>query len=143
MLVTVPLRLTPRIGTWIRLTRCLLIMPTLRSATKASAVPILSKKRNATESVTPKPKRSKAPKKLATTADTAEGPATGESVLLVPQELTTGNSTKLIPAKLSFSFAEAKAHLINADPRFSELFERLKCKPFEELEMVDPFKYAY
>ncbi|KAG7098518.1 hypothetical protein E1B28_000462 [Marasmius oreades] len=46
----------------------------------------------------------------------------------------------LVPAKLSFSFEDAKAHLISADPRFKDVFERLECKPYEELEMVHPFR---
>ncbi|EEB99086.1 hypothetical protein MPER_01296, partial [Moniliophthora perniciosa FA553] len=41
----------------------------------------------------------------------------------------------LVPAWLSFSYEEAKRHLVEADPRFEDLFERLKCTPFEELEM--------
>ena len=50
---------------------------------------------------------------------------------------------QVIPAKLAFSFEEAKAHLIDADPRFEELFQRVKCRPFEELEPVDPFRCAF
>jgi DNA-3-methyladenine glycosylase II len=45
-----------------------------------------------------------------------------------------------LPANLTFSFTEAKEHLIAVDARFSELFGRLKCKPFEELEVVNPFR---
>ena len=46
----------------------------------------------------------------------------------------------LVPAVLTFSFEEAKQHLISADPRFEDVFRRLKCKPFEHLERVDPFR---
>lgn len=46
----------------------------------------------------------------------------------------------LVPAKLTFSFTKAKQHLIRVDPRFEDLFERLKCKPFEHLEQFDPFR---
>ncbi|KAF9510051.1 hypothetical protein BS47DRAFT_1300708 [Hydnum rufescens UP504] len=47
---------------------------------------------------------------------------------------------QVIPAKLAFSFDEAKAHLIAVDNRFKELFDRVKCKPFQDLEPVDPFR---
>jgi DNA-3-methyladenine glycosylase II len=50
---------------------------------------------------------------------------------------------QVIPAKLAFSFDEAKSHLIDADSRFTELFERVKCKPFQDLEPVDPFRYVF
>jgi DNA-3-methyladenine glycosylase II len=46
----------------------------------------------------------------------------------------------LIPAQLSFSFEDAKAHLIAADNRFKELFANVKCRPFEILEPLDPFR---
>ncbi|KAG2132442.1 DNA glycosylase [Suillus bovinus] len=45
-----------------------------------------------------------------------------------------------IPAVLTFSFEEAKAHLIRADHRFEDIFAKLKCKPFELLEQVHPFR---
>ncbi|KIO30709.1 hypothetical protein M407DRAFT_14276 [Tulasnella calospora MUT 4182] len=45
----------------------------------------------------------------------------------------------IIPATLSFDFAEAKKHLINADSRFEKLFSKLKCRPYEELDAVEPF----
>lgn len=46
----------------------------------------------------------------------------------------------LVPAVLTFSFEEAKAHLIRADHRFEDLFAKLRCKPFEFLEQVHPFR---
>lgn len=46
----------------------------------------------------------------------------------------------VIPPQLSFSLDEAKAHLIAADNRFEEMFANVKCKPFEILEPLDPFK---
>lgn len=48
---------------------------------------------------------------------------------------------ELLPAILSFSFDEAKKHLIKVDPRFEDLFAKLKCRPFEHLERVDPFRW--
>lgn len=46
----------------------------------------------------------------------------------------------LVPAKLTFSFEAAKQHLIAADSRFEDIFNRMKCRPFEHLEQVDPFR---
>lgn len=46
----------------------------------------------------------------------------------------------MIPGKLGFDFEQAKKHLSGVDPRFKTLFERLKCKPFENLQAVDPFR---
>ena len=45
-----------------------------------------------------------------------------------------------LPAVLTFSLEDAKKHLIEADPRFEDVFDRLKCRPFEQLERVDPFR---
>ncbi|CUA66632.1 DNA-3-methyladenine glycosylase II [Rhizoctonia solani] len=46
----------------------------------------------------------------------------------------------LIPATLTFSFEKAKNHLIKADARFERIFDELKCRPFEQLEPIDPFQ---
>ena len=46
----------------------------------------------------------------------------------------------LVPAVLTFSFEDAKNHLIKADDRFEHIFDRVHCKPFEHLEQVDPFR---
>jgi len=48
----------------------------------------------------------------------------------------------LVPAVLSFDFETAKAHLIQVDGRFEDLFSKLTCKPFEHLEAVHPFRYV-
>jgi DNA-3-methyladenine glycosylase II len=45
-----------------------------------------------------------------------------------------------VPAVLSFDFEEAKKHLIEVDHRFEDLFTKMKCKPFEHLEQVHPFR---
>lgn len=54
----------------------------------------------------------------------------------------SGPAPGLVPAQLTFTFEEAKNHLINVDPRFQILFDRLSCKPFERLETVHPFRCA-
>lgn len=45
-----------------------------------------------------------------------------------------------VPAVLTFDFEEAKRHLTQVDQRFEELFTKMKCKPFEHLEQVHPFR---
>lgn len=45
-----------------------------------------------------------------------------------------------LPAELTFSYEEAKGHLINADPRFESVFERLACRPFVQLDRLEPFR---
>lgn len=52
----------------------------------------------------------------------------------------TQDPSRMIPGKLGFDFEEAKRHLVGVDPRFEQLFGKLKCKPFENLEAVDPFR---
>ena len=51
------------------------------------------------------------------------------------------SDTTLVPAVLTFDFQEAKRHLIQADHRFEDLFQRMTCKPFEQLDRVHPFRY--
>jgi hypothetical protein len=46
-----------------------------------------------------------------------------------------------VPAVLTFNYEEAKKHLIEVDHRFEDLFRKMKCKPFEQLEQVHPFRY--
>ena len=52
------------------------------------------------------------------------------------------SDTTPVPAVLTFDFQEAKRHLIQADHRFEDLFQKLTCKPFEQLERVHPFRYG-
>ena len=46
----------------------------------------------------------------------------------------------LVPAVLSFSFEEAKQHLIAVDARFADIFDKMQCRPFQQLERVHPFR---
>ncbi|KAI0682419.1 DNA glycosylase [Cytidiella melzeri] len=57
-----------------------------------------------------------------------------------PAEAATVNQA-LVPAVLTFSFEDARRHLIEADARFGDIFSRMQCKPFEHLEQLDPFRY--
>ena len=81
-------------------------------------------------------------RKKARPTNAVDAKATGDN--LIPRIIPPPPSTPpvLVPAKLTFDFEEAKRHLIAADPRFEELFARLKCRPFEHLEQVDPFRFV-
>lgn len=46
----------------------------------------------------------------------------------------------LVPAELSFSFEEAKQHLITADSRFQDVFDIAVCTPYQKLDRVEPFR---
>ncbi|KAK7045590.1 hypothetical protein VNI00_007422 [Paramarasmius palmivorus] len=92
------------------------------------------------EEAPPKTKKARVTKTKKTTTTevttvTSTAATAAETTALAPEE-----QPALVPAKLTFSFEEAKEHLIEVDPRFEDLFERLKCGPFEELEMVHPFR---
>ena len=64
-----------------------------------------------------------------------------EDVELPPPSVPADDpSRNLVPAKLTFSFEDAKKHLISVDSRFEILFTRLKCRPFEHLQQFDPFR---
>lgn len=45
-----------------------------------------------------------------------------------------------LPAALNFSYEDARAHLISVDSRFEAMFEKMACRPFVELERVEPFR---
>ncbi|KAL4254230.1 Alkylbase DNA Glycosylase/Transcriptional Activator [Abortiporus biennis] len=77
-----------------------------------------------------------------TAADFTQGGSSSHHYpdVVLPAIHTDGeNPRDLVPAQLTFSFESAKRHLIRVDPRFEDIFDRLKCKPFEHLEMFDPF----
>jgi len=46
----------------------------------------------------------------------------------------------LVPAELSFSFEEAKQHLMAADTRFQDVFTTAVCTPYQKLDRVEPFR---
>ena len=60
-----------------------------------------------------------------------------------PEQHQSASNAMLVPAVLTFDFQEAKRHLIQADHRFEDLFQRMSCKPFEHLEQLDPFRYGF
>ncbi|KAG1730782.1 DNA glycosylase [Suillus lakei] len=127
------------------------IMPVTRSATRSvpstpaggsngatTSSAVKSSKRKAAEEPTtakktPRAKKAKSSDKIAAT------PLTSDAFIPPPLQNEPGEKT-LVPAVLTFSFEEAKAHLIRADHRFEDIFTKLKCKPFEFLEQVHPFR---
>ncbi|KAJ3973476.1 DNA glycosylase [Lentinula raphanica] len=133
----------------------LLRMPITRSASRASVVehpnsqaseaslptPGKPAKRKATSDDSPlaSPKKEKKPRTKKPTSEVAS--VTQAQLDEFQRNLPEpGPAPVLVPAQLTFSFEEAKRHLIDADPRFEVLFDRLNCKPFERLETVHPFR---
>jgi len=54
--------------------------------------------------------------------------------------LDPGPPPALVPAELSFSFEEAKQHLVTADTRFQDVFATAVCTPYQKLDRVEPFR---
>ncbi|KAJ7188268.1 DNA glycosylase [Mycena filopes] len=94
----------------------LFTMPATRSSTRSISTNPVKRKLESPPPVN-------APKKLKPTAT-----ATATS----PEEF--------VDAVLTFSFEDAKQHLINADHRFADVFVRLQCRPYQLLEQVHPFR---
>lgn len=118
-------------------------MPVTRSASRQSTAKTLTQSAKTSSSET-KTKTPRKPKKQQLEAKpVTDVPASLPAVPLV-HTVTTGagpvEPPELLPAVLTFSLDEAKQHLIQADPRFEDLFSRLKCRPWEHLERVDPFR---
>ncbi|WVO15972.1 hypothetical protein L204_103637 [Cryptococcus depauperatus] len=56
------------------------------------------------------------------------------------KETIIPTSIPSLPPILSFDLSAAYAHLSALDPRFSMLFKHLPCRPFVNLESIDPFR---
>ncbi|KAJ6475362.1 DNA glycosylase [Mycena vitilis] len=99
-------------------------MPATRSTRSASSASPLKRKLESPDTLS-------APKKPKPNLNPAVLAASG------------GTATQLdfVPADaiLTFSFEDARKHLINADHRFGDVFDRLECTPFQQLEQVHPF----
>ncbi|KAG6337089.1 hypothetical protein ID866_2000 [Astraeus odoratus] len=116
-------------------------MPQTRSATRnlhpstpeaTREIPVKRKYEVAAPSpVAPKSKRSK--RSHAELTDQSK-------IRVVSPPLEAHSDETIVNEVLSFSFEEAKAHLVRVDSRFAELFRRLKCKPFQHLDQVHPFR---
>ncbi|XAO21849.1 hypothetical protein I312_100605 [Cryptococcus bacillisporus CA1280] len=55
-------------------------------------------------------------------------------------DLPTVSQPTLLPPTLNFDLLSAISHLSALDPRFSLFFEHLPCRPFVNLEAIDPFR---
>ena len=131
-------------------------MPTTRSASRAAAVSVASAPESkiasgeggATKSAATKRKQPATKTKGSAQASKKSRSANGDATPSKAQaSANTSSSTArdgtppvLVPATLTFSFEDAKKHLIAADHRFEGVFSRMKCRPFEHLEQVDPFR---
>ncbi|OJA09180.1 hypothetical protein AZE42_00677 [Rhizopogon vesiculosus] len=130
------------------------IMPVTRSATRSAlstpvrggnkttvASAVKSGKRKAADELTASKKAPRTKKSSNPSDETAVAtPLTSVAFIPPPPLQNTPEKETLIPAVSTFSFEEAKAHLIRADHRFEDLFAKLRCKPFEFLEQVHPFR---
>ncbi|KAI0066099.1 DNA glycosylase [Artomyces pyxidatus] len=107
-------------------------MPVTRSASRVSTTP-----------AAPEPKTPRLPKRKSSTAASAASKKKKAEPSIptpsVPEGVQEDAPTPL-PAQLTFSFEDAKQHLINADSRFEDIFRRLPCKPFERVDAVEPFR---
>jgi len=110
----------------------------------ASAPSPIQKRSLPEEDVVPTVKRQKAAKALKTTAAQPESPSEPlkpfPDFRLVPAHT---DPSRVIPANLSFDFEVAKSHLINVDSRFAQVFDTLRCRPYQDLEPVDPFRLVW
>jgi DNA-3-methyladenine glycosylase II len=109
-----------------------LLLPLRMPTTRSNSARRLATKRKATAS----PTKADVKKSRTNKQRTIEATGTAANNVLGSHDV----ADTPVPAVLSFSFQEAKQHLVNVDDRFQDLFDRLSCKPFEHLEQVHPFR---
>ncbi|KAI5889661.1 DNA glycosylase [Schizophyllum commune H4-8] len=123
-------------------------MPTTRSQSRgtpsSTPAPVKRKADDADAAASAsKAKKPRSTKAKPSTPRVAKDAVSTESQLVPPPPPPTipgSEPEKILPAILTFDYAEAKRHLISVDSRFEELFKRLPCKPYEQLETVHPFR---
>ncbi|KAG1771800.1 DNA glycosylase [Suillus occidentalis] len=120
------------------------IMPVTRSATRSIASTPVGRSNNTTTALSPSAhEKTPRTKKTKSSYESAVAPLMSDAFIPPPPPPLPQNESEertLVPAVLTFSFEEAKAHLIRADHRFEDIFTKLKCKPFEFLEQAHPFR---
>jgi DNA-3-methyladenine glycosylase II len=79
-------------------------------------------------------------KKTRTTAKTKTSVTVASPTKPLASGAALDTTEALVPAVLTFSFEDAKKHLIEVDDRFEDIFNRMHCKPYEHLEQLDPFR---
>lgn len=135
--------------TQFRSSRILLAMPVTRSRSKASGgsvdqppipePPKLRGKRKTTSNPAVKSLgENPAPQKKTRIEKQPVANSRAVGTAVVPNN--PGSLPALVPAELSFSFEEAKQHLITADPRFQDVFDTAVCTPYQKLDRVEPFR---
>jgi DNA-3-methyladenine glycosylase II len=125
---------------------CFRNMPVTRSATRSNSQSSLTARSNTRKigsdenpSLNVTPKRPRATK----TTDSARRTQTSSTSIIQAghhNASTSQNDSVFVPAVLSFSFEDAKQHLTSVDHRFEDLFNKMECKPFQQLERVHPFR---
>lgn len=88
------------------------------------------------------PKQPGSQKKVRNLAVTTQGPEPSVPVTIEGSAASYNEEDPdtNVPAVLTFSLDEAKKHLISVDHRFEDIFDKLACKPYENLERFHPFE---
>lgn len=123
-------------------------MPVTRSSTRnnSQAVsPVESKKRKIDSKKNPDTNVTQKRSRVTKITDIDSGTTTQTSSSFVTQagsgySSISQDGSGLVPAVLTFSFEDAKLHLTGVDHRFKDLFNKMECKPFQQLERVHPFR---
>ncbi|KAL1664732.1 DNA glycosylase [Schizophyllum commune] len=116
-------------------------MPTTRSQSRGTPSSTSKRKAdNADPAPASKAKKPRSTKAKPSTPLVAKDADDSELPPPPPATIPGSEPEKILPAILTFDYAEAKRHLISVDSRFEELFKRLPCKPYEHLETVHPFR---
>jgi DNA-3-methyladenine glycosylase II len=131
--------------------RNLSTMPATRSRSKAAGggvdqqpvpgPPKVGGKRKATSDEMAEPSdENPAPQKKTRTGKQISPAASSQPVGSTVVSSDPGPIPAFVPAELSFSFEEAKQHLVAADPRFQDVFDTAVCTPYQKLDRVEPFR---
>ncbi|KAF5385910.1 hypothetical protein D9615_002511 [Tricholomella constricta] len=125
-------------------------MRTTRSSTRAQAtanaadIPAIAapgEKRKPESEPSTNQKRARVAKAASMSdAQAPPGALVPQATSSVDTAATFQEALPLVPAVLTFSFEDAKQHLISVDHRFEDLFSKMPCKPYEHLETVHPFR---
>ena len=132
---------------------CQLMMPTTRTSARLATrtlgksssgnrkgcdAPVAAVKRKAVEERSEKPDDSvrKRARKGASGIPAPTITPTQPHPMVTPKD----GADALVPATLTFSLEKAKEHLIRADHRFEDIFDKMPCKPYENLEQFHPFR---
>jgi DNA-3-methyladenine glycosylase II len=112
---------------------------TFKAGKPSTAGSSTKRKRTTTSAPPPAPSPSSSKRLKPIASDTS----TPVEVAPLPTFDVSHTTHDIIPAsELHFDFEHARQHLVRADKRFERVFDRLRCKPFQDLEDVDPFRYV-